>query len=880
MPVLPCVSELLEQLATTPVAIASYKPALQAARRLLAEQFQQGTDVAKLVQTQACFIDGLLQKTWTHYIPADARVALIAVGGYGRGELHPASDIDLLILTADAIAAPVSSIEALLAFLWDIGLQIGHSVRSLSECIALAKVDVTVITNLLEARHLAGYAPLLETLRHQTSVAYMWTSADFFAAKCAEQQQRHAKVEGSAYNLEPNIKLNPGGLRDIQMVGWVAKRHFNVRQLSDLQAAGFLTAIEYASLYAGEQLLWRIRYALHTLTGRSEDRLLFEHQRTLAAQFGYTDTNKNLAVEQFMQRYYRTVIQLQRLNELLLQLFQEAMVSVGSADIVQPINPRFQARNGYLEVRYPELFRQQPLAMLELFLLLQQNPDLQGVRASTIRAIRAHRDGIDTKVRADIRARSLFMEILRQPTGITQTLRRMHRYGILSRYIPAFHQIMGLMQFDLFHVYTVDEHTLMVLRNVRRFAVPEQDAENAPYHQVWLLIAKPELLYLAALFHDLGKGRGGNHSELGASDAYIFCQQHGLSDQDCDLVAWLVKKHLFMSRVAQQQDIDDQAVVCAFVADMLTPQHLHALYLLTVADMQGTNPDRWSTWRSALLARLYQRAWYVMQQQVATDADTMPQNQAVQRAAQQQLLKQGWPMAQIAAYWASCGDDDFMQTAPEVIAWRADHYLQHVNKMQRMQVFMRQDEQHGCNEVFIFGPDRDGLFAQTTDLFDRLNLNILGARVDIHGPKNHAMSSFFVLGEGNQAVTAQQGCEIIQYLTDGLNQTTDCNVHSYMHHPLSRRLQNFARETQITFGNNLEDVTTRLELITHDRPGLLSQISRVLDKCQLRIHNATLVTEGAVAYDRFSVTNRNNQPIRDACLLNMIQQALIAALDH
>jgi [protein-PII] uridylyltransferase len=855
------------KLSKQPATVRSYKQALQAADQALAQQFTADSPVRELLHIRANFIDIMLLHLWTQHMPQTAAATLIAVGGYGRAELHPASDIDLLILSADDPEPLSAPITALITFLWDIGLQVGHSVRSLTHCTQLASDDVSVMTNLLEARYLAGQHDLYDTLQRTLDQPDIWPSTDFFIAKRAEQAQRHAKQEDSGYNLEPNLKLNPGGLRDIQTIGWIAKRHLRTSTRRDLTQHNLLSSTEYRHLCAGENFLWQIRYALHLIAGRQEDRLLFEHQRTLAQQFGYTDSDANLAVEQFMQRYYRTVIQLQRLNELFLQIFQDIITPAESAP--QQINARFQARNGYLEAIRTDIFQQQPLAMLEVFLILQQNPHLTGIRANTIRALRTHRDRIDTALRADIRAQSLFMEILRQPTGITHALRRMHRYGILSRYIPTFHRVTGLMQFDLFHVYTVDEHILTVLRNVRRFSLPQQYPKLAEYHPVWLRIAKPELLYLAALFHDIGKGHGGNHSETGATTAYTFCQQHQLTAQDCELVAWLVKKHLAMSHTAQHQDIDDDTVIQTFADEIATPQHLHALYLLTVADMQGTNPARWSSWKQALLAQLYQRTQARLQHHNTPGAQQ--RIQTTQQTAQQRLSTQTTlsPDA-IATYWSLCSNNYFLQTTPDAIAWHTTAYLENTGKNRPIQVLTRQDRHHGCTEIFTFGTDRDGLFVQTTIALDYLGLSVLGAQIEERDP-GQTTSSYFVLAKDNQAVPKDQHTYIMQYLAEQLNQPV-YPPHTRIHQSIPRRLQPFVCKTQVQLQTNTTHTATLLELTTQDRPGLLTHIGILLETHQLRLHNARILTEGAIAHDRFAITDRNNQPITDQNTLQLLNK--------
>ncbi len=467
------IAGLDRRLAAGEPPLQCFRDCLRAAGDGLRARFEAGEDVDALVARHTATVDDLLRRAWRIVMPAQAPAALVAVGGYGRGELYPASDVDVMILLEEGEDARLgAAVEPLISVLWDIGLEVGHSVRTVAECRAEAERDITVATNVLESRLIAGQPALLDVMREATAPDEIWPSHQFFAAKWEEQKARHRKYNDTAYNLEPNIKENPGGLRDIQTIGWVAKRHFGATTLRDLAAHGFLTAVELEELMAGQAHLGRIRFALHLLTGRREDRLLFDHQRALARQFGYADRQDALAVEQFMQGYYQTVIQLNRLNELLLQLFQETILLRNELARPQPINSRFQARSGFIEVTHENVFRRQPLALLEMFLLLQQHPELTGVRAATIRLIRTYRDSIDDTLRGGLPARSLFMEILRQPRGITHELRRMHRYGILARYLPEFRAVTGRMQYDLFHVFTVDEHTLWVVRNIRRFMVP------------------------------------------------------------------------------------------------------------------------------------------------------------------------------------------------------------------------------------------------------------------------------------------------------------------------------------------------------------------------------------------------------------------------
>src|SRR4029077_6641678 len=495
------------------------------------------------------------------------------------GELHPASDIDILLLVPQAPGLPGSAaVERLVTFLWDIGLEVGHSVRTVAECAEESVGNVSVMTTLIEARLLAGSAGLLAAMRAALAPERLWPVKQFFEAKVREQTERHLKANDTAYNLEPNVKTGPGGLRDIQTIAWVAKRHFGAASLDELATHGFLSQAELRRLKQAQAFLWKVRFGLHTLAGRHEDRLLFDHQLRLSRSFGYEDASYTLAVEQFMQRYYRTVMDVSLLNELLLQLFREAILT--ESEPPRPLNARFQVRNGSLEAVNEEVFARAPSALLELFALLQQHPQIRGVRASTMRAVARSLWLMDEEFRQNPRNHRLFLEIVRSPVGVTHELRRMNTYGVLGRYIPAFGRVVGRMQYDLFHAYTVDAHTLFVVSNLRRFMIPRYDHELPDASRVMQQLPKTEIVYLAALFHDIAKGRGGDHSELGGVDAEAFCLEQGLSPYDARLVAWLVRNHLELSVTAQKQDIGDPEVINAFARRVGDESHLDYLYVL------------------------------------------------------------------------------------------------------------------------------------------------------------------------------------------------------------------------------------------------------------------------------------------------------------
>jgi [protein-PII] uridylyltransferase len=586
---------------------ADRRAALAAADEDLKQRFLAGESVVDLVHDRARAVDEALADLWRSVAGELAeQVALVAVGGYGRGELHPCSDVDIMLLLPEALESSQDDrLSAFIASLWDVGLEIGHSVRSVRQCVDEASVDLTVATTLMEARLINGPEPLFDTMLDAVGPDNIWSSQEFFAEKRREQIERHHRYHDTAYNLEPNVKGSPGGLRDIQMIGWVAKRHFGVRTLDELVDQGFLGAGQQRRLTNGQTFLWRVRFALHLITGRREDRLLFDHQVRLAEMLGYEDATYTLAVEQLMQRYYRTVMDLSRLNEMLLQQFEEAILMDPGAD-AEPLDDNFQAKNGFLQTAHDEVFANDPSVLLELFLVLQQNPEIRGVSAYTIGLFRRNLHLVDEEFRQNPRNHRLFLSILRAPEGVTHELRRMNRYGFLGLYIPSFGRVVGRMQYDLFHAYTVDEHTLFVVSNLRRFALSRFDHEFPHCSRIMQSLEKPEIAYLSGLFHDIAKGRGGDHSELGAVDAEAFCLEHGMSQYEARTVAWLVRHHLALSTTAQKQDIGDPDVVIRFATLVSDQAHLDYLYVLTVADVRGTNPKLWNSWKASLFRDLYE----------------------------------------------------------------------------------------------------------------------------------------------------------------------------------------------------------------------------------------------------------------------------------
>src|SRR4030088_3200694 len=617
----PLLTRLPTLLADANGSPATYREYLRQAHEELKTRFLAEDPIEDLVHARAALIDVVLREAWRtqHLVNVDSW-ALVAVGGYGRGELHPCSDIDILLLVPQPPDPQGRGVvERLVTFLWDIGLEVGHSVRTVEECAQESVADVSVMTTLIEARLLAGNAELVAQMRTALGPDRVWPVKEFFEAKVREQALRHLKAHDTAYNLEPNVKTGPGGLRDIQTIAWVAKRHFGSDTLDGLATRGFLSVAELRRLKQAQAFLWKVRFGLHVLTGRREDRLLFDHQIRLAQTFGYEDASYTLAVEQFMQRYYRTVMDVSLLNELLLQLFREAILT--ESEPPRPLNARFQVRNGSLEAVNSDVFARTPSAILELFVLLQQNPEINGVRASTMRAVARSLWLMDEEFRQNPRNHRLFLEIVRSPIGVTHELRRMNTYGVLGRYIPAFGRIVGRMQYDLFHAYTVDAHTLFVVSNLRRLAMPKYNDEFPALSQIMQSLPRQEIAYLAALFHDIAKGRGGDHSELGAVDAEAFCLEQGLGRYEARLVAWLVRNHLILSITAQKKDISDPDIIHEFARRVGDQVHLDYLYVLTVSDVRGTNPKLWNAWKARLFEQFYERTKRALRRGLETPID-------------------------------------------------------------------------------------------------------------------------------------------------------------------------------------------------------------------------------------------------------------------
>src|SRR5688572_14090862 len=868
---------LPERLAAAKFAPDAFRTELREANAELVERFRADESVETLVHARAELIDAILREVWRALLPDGyQRWALAAVGGYGRGELHPHSDVDILILVpATPDEAGRGVVERVVTFLWDINLEVGHSVRTVGECAEESAADVGVMTTLIEARLLAGNASLLGEMREAVSAERMWSVRTYFEAKVAEQQDRHLKANDTAYNLEPNVKTGPGGLRDIQTIAWVAKRHIGSGSLDELLTHGFLSFTELRKLKQAQSFLWKVRFGLHVLTGRREDRLLFDHQIKLAQSFGYEDASYTLAVEQFMQRYYRTVMDVILLNELLLQLFREAILTETAPP--RPLSPRFQVRNDYLEAVNEEMFARTPSTLLELFVVLQQNPEVKGVRASTIRSVNKNLWLIDEEFRQNPRNHRLFLEILRAPAGVTHELRRMNTYGVLGRYIPAFGRIVGRMQYDLFHAYTVDAHTLFVVRNLRRFAIGRYDHELPQASAVMQSLPKQEIAYLAALFHDIAKGRGGDHSELGAVDAEAFCLEQGLSRYDARLVAWLVRNHLVLSITAQKQDIGDPEVINAFARRVGDETHLDYLYVLTCADVRGTNPKLWNSWKASLFQEFYGRVKRALRRGLESPIDQDELVRETQETARKLLAQQDVQPVDIDRAWKGFSAHYFLRHSAEEIAWHTRLLAEREEGSEEPLVAIEPQSVRGTTGVLVFGRPRKHGFGRATAVLDQLGLTIVDARIT-PTDDGFSLDLYHVLEDDGAPITdSDRQNEIELALWQSLQRPDDAAFAVSRRAPRQARM--FNTPTQIAVSVDERNNRTVIELTAGDRPGLLCDVGKVLVQERVELHTAKIMTVGERAEDVFYVTDAAHRPLDEAAA-QRLKDSLMQALDR
>ena len=854
----------------------------------------RGVNMRQLVAARACAIDSLLIALFEHFDLHHTDLALFATGGYGRGELSLYSDVDILLLSPDTIKAPIETqINAFVAKLWDIGIEPALAVRSVAECLEDAK-EHTIATALLESRLLVGNDALnavpIEVV-NQT-----WPQRDFYDAKMAEAKSRYIAHNATEYNLEPDIKSAPGGLRDIHVIGWVTKRYYRVSKLYDLVQQDFLTEKEFDELTFAEGFLWQIRHHLHVLTGRNENKLLFDYQRDIAKLMGYEslpDDGPNAVVERFMRDYYRCAMQISTLSEMLTTHYYETIIEPRLSDEERPkktpLNARFNRIGNQIAMSHHRVFAQHPDAILEMFLLMGEH-GIKNVRTRTLRALKIAARGIDQNYRDNPKNQALFLANIKEQNYLYHRLRTMNRYGVLSAYIPAFAQVTGLMQYDLFHRYTVDAHILFLIRILHRFMDDNRRDEFPLVSAIFERIERKEIIVLAAMFHDIAKGRGGDHSELGETDAIEFCLAHGMSTADAHLVGWLTRYHLLMSITAQKKDISDPEVVSHFANIVGNVTHLNHLYVLTVADMNATNPQLWNSWRATLMKQLYSQTRRILRADI--DAPTNRQDMiAATRATVTDMLdnvdNQHMDREQVFALWDDLGDEYFLREIPQDILWHTEAILNHPpigqasNADSAPLVVLREHRELALDavQVFIYTQNQANLFAVTMAVFDQMDLDVLDARI-ITATRDFALDSYVLLDRhGTLLQDLERQEDLKERLIRAFEQPTTVKLAQKR---LPRQLKHFEVPTQVLFDFNPSSNQHVMSLETLDQPGLLARVGQIFLQQGIEVHAARITTLGERAEDMFYISDRNDRPLNEE-QLEALRSAIVESLaqpDH
>jgi [protein-PII] uridylyltransferase len=871
-----------DNLASGQPAIHTFKNALKHAQEVMHDEFRKSLDANTLVHARSWFMDHILKAAWDKFFPADKNnISLLAVGGYGRGELHPKSDIDILLLSKDedAFAEHSGSMQDFITFMWDLKLDIGHGVRTLDDCSREAKNDLTIATNLMETRTLAGPDTLRSTMATDTSALNIWPSDEFFEAKWQEQTERHKKYQDIGYNLEPNIKNGIGGLRDLHTIVWILQRQFGSNELESLSSQAILNDFEYGMLNRCRDFLWQLRYALHMVTGREEDQLLFDFQQEIAAVMGFVDQPDKLAVECMMHQFYRYSIAMEELNGLLMLLFKEIIVESKKEAVVQPINESFQRRNDYLEIIDPTLFDHTPNAMLEVFYTMATDNTLKGVRANTIRALRDHRHVIDEAFRSDPDNTRTFIAILRNPNHVVRELERMMRYGVLGQYIPEFGNIIGHMQHDLFHSYTVDQHSFRAVRFIRRLRFGNDKQLFPLASKLIHNIPKKEILYIAALLHDIGKALPGDHELTGAEITEQFCIRHGLSQKDTDLITWLVKNHLLFSQASQRIDFADPDAIHHLATQIGTTRHLDHLFVLSVADIYSTNKTLWTSWRAEQMRTLYSETSNVIRKGLNTPIDKDEWVIETQDAVIERMIDYGYSKQDLLKLWDNPGDEYFLRESVDTLIWHSLALFKHGNSEKPLVLIgnTSNEANEGATQIFIFMKDQPHLFAVMTAALDQLHLNIQDARI-ITSANNNALDTYIVLDETGNPITEEARLDKIKKTLENILENTS-DFPDLIQRRTSRILKQFEFKPRVYLSNDPYTKRSLLEVIAPDRPGLLARMGQIFMDFDLTLETAKILTEGEKVNDIFYLTDKNGEPISDLDVCMQLRNAVISELE-
>ncbi|MCF7498726.1 [protein-PII] uridylyltransferase [Pseudoalteromonas sp. L1] len=814
--------------------------------------------VSNLINARAEFIDRLLIKLFHDYdLAHESDLALIAVGGYGRGELHPYSDIDFMLLVSEQPSDAVcEKIGQFVTMLWDLNLEIGHSVRTIEQALEQKREDVTFATSLLESRLIFGNHIEFEKLKRHLVDTPIWRSDEFFLAKVQEQNLRHKKCHGTAYNLEPNIKENPGGLRDLQTIIWVAKKHFRAETLQELINHGYLTHEEYQELSECLENLWNIRFALHIAAGRSENRLLFDHQPHAAEILGFGSDGK-ASVERMMKRLFRIMSRVRELNQMLLSYFEQSILpGAGELPVVE-LDRNFERIGHQIRVKNPSVFFRRD-QLFVLFEHIADNPEITHIYPSTIRTMRQVRRRLLGDLQDYAACREAFLRLVKHPNGMGRAFTLMHKHGMIAAYLPQWRNIFGQMQFDLFHAYTVDEHTHKLINNIYKYFDKSKVSEFPLCSEIVTRMDKPELLYLAGIFHDIAKGRGGDHSELGSVDALAFAKLHRFPASDGKLISWLVANHLLMSVTAQRKDINDPDVIKDFASKVKTERQLDYLYCLTLADIRATNDNLWNDWKNTLLRELYLHTQRALRLGLENPMDQRDQIRDKKQQAKQRLLNHGCNEDQIDLIWSRFKANYFTAFSEQQISWHTEHLLS-CEDLSQPSVMVSDTAMHGGTQVFAYSPYSGGLFARLVSVIGSKKAQIQHAQV-LTTKDGYVLFSFVILEVNGDPIASNRAQGIKRALDAAIS---DPKKKIRFKKNRSQRFKDFNIKPKIVLRPHARKDRSLIEIQAVDIPGLLTKIAEVFQAHLLHIHAARITTVGERAEDFFVVSNNEYQALTD-----------------
>ncbi|HHF6301529.1 TPA: bifunctional uridylyltransferase/uridylyl-removing protein GlnD [Haemophilus influenzae] len=811
--------------------------------------------IFELIENRCDFYDALLIQLWLEMELSEQQgISLIAVGGYGRREMFPLSDLDFLILVEQTPSPEIEEkITQFIQFLWDCGFEVGNSVRTLAQCESEGKQDITIATNLLEARFLTGNRPHFDALNELLKRADFWSKEDFFNAKVQEQIERYQRYHNTAYNLEPDIKYSPGGLRDLHLLYWVALRHSGALTLEAILQSGFIYPQEYQQLQESRAFLFKVRFALHLILKRYDNRLLFDRQIKVSELLGFRGEG-NPAVEKMMKCFFQALHRISLISNLLIQHYRENVLSSNQATVIDQLDDDFQLINQCLCLRNSFVFQEKPARILDLFFYLTQY-EHANIHSDTLRQLQISLDQLSQKLCEIPAAREKFLRLFNQPNAIKRAFMPMHQYGVLTAYLPQWQAIEGLMQFDLFHIYTVDEHTLRVMLKLESFLSQESAQEHPIAHRIFSQLSDRTLLYIAALFHDIAKGRGGDHAELGAVDIADFAQLHGLDRREIDTLAWLVKSHLLMSITAQRRDIHDPEVVMNFAEAVQNQVRLDYLTCLTVADICATNGNLWNSWKRSLFASLYEFTEQQFSQGMKELFD-YSEKSAENRKLAQQILTQDYSditSISIEKLWTRCPEDYFVRNTPKQIAW---HTSLLVDFVEALLVKISNRFSLGGTEVFIYCQDQPHLFNKVVSTIGAKKFSIHDAQI-ITTQDGYVFDSFIITELNGELVEFDRRRELEQALTVAL-QSEKLPALSIVP---NRQLQHFTVQTDVRFLQENKKEHTEMELVALDKAGLLAQVSQIFTELNLNLLNAKITTVGEKTEDFFILTNQFGQAL-------------------